>query len=179
MLAPLIGSALLAAETHGSATQLADVDPLSGLSNRRRLTADLEAGAEAPLAAIMIDVDHFKHFNDTNGHAAGDEALRRVASLLADNVRPGDVVYRYGGEEFCVLLPGTSLEDAVVVAERVRTAVEAADIPGGQRQPAGRVTVSVGVARCEPGGHDRVIDDADAALYRAKHGGRNRVCGPA
>ncbi len=175
MLAPLIGSALLAAETHGSATELADIDPLSGLNNRRRLTADLAAGSGAPMAAIMIDIDHFKNFNDTNGHAAGDEALRRVAAVLAENVRPGDVAYRYGGEEFCVLLADTLADEAGVVAERLRAAVESVDIPGAEHQPAGRVTISVGVASTPAGQHDRVIEAADGALYEAKHGGRNRV----
>jgi len=175
MLAPLIGSALLSAETHGSATQLADIDPLSGLGNRRLLTADLEAGDDRPMAAIMIDIDHFKTFNDTNGHAAGDEALRRVAAVLAENVRPGDVAYRYGGEEFCVLLNDTDLDEAVAVAERLRAAVEAIDVPGAEHQPGGRVTISVGVARTLPGRHDQVVEQADTALYQAKHGGRNRV----
>ncbi len=166
MLAPMIGSALKAAATHGSATQLADVDPLSGLHNRRRLSADLSAAADRPLTAIMIDIDHFKHFNDTNGHAAGDEAIRRVAELLTANVRPGDVVYRYGGEEFCILLGDTATTEAERVGERVRTAVEGADIPGGEHQPAGRVTVSVGVARSEPGAHDGVIEAADTTWFR-------------
>ncbi len=122
----------------------------------------------------MVDIDHFKTFNDTNGHAAGDLALQQVARLLRENVRPNDRVYRYGGEEFCVLLPETDATEAAQVAERVRRAVEGATIPGGEHQPGGRVTISVGVADTALG-HDDLVERADAALYGAKESGRNRV----
>ncbi len=174
-LAPLVGSALLAAETHDSATALADLDALTGLANRRCLDRDIAALRPSHIASyVMIDVDHFKNFNDTNGHAAGDVALQTVARAIEANVRPEDRVYRYGGEEFCVLLPGASSADAALVAERVRSAVEASTIPGAEHQPGGHVTISIGVADTEAGIAD-IIARADGALYQAKETGRNRV----
>ena len=176
MLAPLVGSALNAAAAHDSATALVDVEPMTGLKNRRRLDRDMaELTDDDQVAYVMVDVDHFKNFNDVNGHAAGDEALRQVANALSDSVRPGDVVYRYGGEEFCILLPATTTDDAVTVAERARATVEALDIPGGENQPSGRVTISVGVADTSDQSLDDLIERADGALYEAKHGGRNQV----
>lgn len=175
MLAPLVGSALQAAEAHGSATALADVEPMTGLKNRRRLDRDLAATGGELVAYIMLDVDHFKNFNDVNGHAAGDEALKRVASTMADAVRPGDVVYRYGGEEFCVLLPATTAAEAKDIAERVRAEIEACAIPGEENQPNGKVTVSIGVADTASKSVADLVERADAALYEAKDGGRNRV----
>ncbi len=175
MLAPLVGSAFHAAEAHGSATALADVEPMTGLKNRRRLDRDLAAAEDDLVAYIMLDVDHFKNFNDVNGHAAGDEALRRVASTLAASVRPGDVVYRYGGEEFCVLLPDTTNAEAQDVAERIRAGIEACEIPGEENQPTGTVTVSIGVADTSTNTVADLVERADAALYEAKHAGRNQV----
>ncbi len=176
MLAPLAGSAFAAADTHESATELRDVEPLTGLQNRRRLDLDLAAiSPDDQVAYVMVDIDHFKNFNDTNGHAAGDAALRRVSELLSASVRPMDLVYRYGGEEFCVLLPGATAEAAAVVAERARSAVENAVIPGMENQPDGRVTISVGVSDSAWGSPDDLVERADAALYEAKRNGRNRV----
>lgn len=175
MLAPLVGSALLAAQTHGSATALAELDALTGLANRRSLDRDLEALQPAHVASyIMIDVDHFKQFNDTNGHAAGDLALQEVAAAIERHVRGEDRVYRYGGEEFCVLLPGATASEAAHVAERVRSAVESSTVPGEEHQPGGRITISVGVADTT-GGVSDIIDRADGALYEAKERGRNQV----
>lgn len=176
LLAPLVGSALQSAESHGSATRLADVEPLTGLKNRRCLDRDLaEVDRETTISYFMLDVDNFKNFNDTNGHAAGDEALRCVADLLSANVRPSDVVYRYGGEEFCVLLPGTNAATASVVAERVRAAIQASSIPGQDSQPNGSVTVSIGVADTTQASSRTMVERADAALYVAKRSGRNQV----
>lgn len=176
MLAPLIGSAFAVADTHESATELVDIEPLTGLQNRRRLDIDLASiAADDAVAYVMVDIDHFKNFNDTNGHAAGDEALRQVSALLQSSVRPMDLVYRYGGEEFCVLLPGATAEEAAVVAERARTAVEAANIPGMENQPAGVVTISVGVSDSAFGTPSDLVERADAALYESKRNGRNRV----
>jgi diguanylate cyclase (GGDEF)-like protein len=176
MLAPLVGSAFAAADTHETATELVDVEPLTGLQNRRRLDLDLASiSAEDQVAYVMVDIDHFKNFNDTNGHAAGDEALRTVSSILAASVRPNDLVYRYGGEEFCVLLPGATSAEAAEVAERARDAVEQASIPGMENQPAGCVTISIGVSDSAWGTPDDLVERADAALYEAKRSGRNRV----
>lgn len=176
MLAPLVGSAFAVADTHETATELVDVEPLTGLQNRRRLDLDLASiSTEDDVAYVMIDIDHFKNFNDNNGHAAGDEALRQVSALLESSVRPKDLVYRYGGEEFCVLLPGANAEEAAVVAERARAAVEAAQIPGMENQPGERVTISVGVSDSAFGTPDDLVERADAALYESKRNGRNQV----
>jgi diguanylate cyclase (GGDEF)-like protein len=184
-LAPLIGSSLQAAAVHDSAAALAESDPLTGLANRRRLDRDLSRLApgdgvdrparEGSVAVVMVDVDHFKNFNDRNGHAAGDEALRRVGAALVDAVRPGDTVYRYGGEEFLILLPGATTDQAAIVAERCRAAVATGDVPGGDVQPGGRVTISVGVAGSDRGSFSDLVRRADSALYRAKEAGRNQV----
>ncbi len=176
MLAPLIGSAFQAADAHGDATALVDLEPLTGLNNRRRLDQDLSTiSPDDQVAYVMLDIDHFKNFNDVNGHSAGDEALRQVAALLEASVRPGDLVYRYGGEEFCVLLPGATAEEAKLVAERARTAIETAPIPGRENQPSGRVTISVGVSDSAFGVPSSLVERADAALYEAKRSGRNQV----
>jgi diguanylate cyclase (GGDEF)-like protein len=164
---------------------LATTDPLTGLANRRHFTEALElewrraVRPDSPLAIAMLDIDHFKLFNDHYGHPAGDECLRRVAQAIKDSVRDTDLVARYGGEEFIVVLPITSMTDALMVAGRIRHAVEKLALPHELTEP-GIVTVSVGVA----GGPPTVVDTAeqmikvaDNALYVAKRGGRNRVAG--
>jgi diguanylate cyclase (GGDEF)-like protein len=147
-------------------------DALTNLANRRQLERDVGAYATDDVAVLMIDIDHFKILNDTSGHGAGDQALARVAECISATLRPGDLVYRYGGEEFCALLPGTDIDAATAVAERVRAAVELLDVAGRDQLPGRRMTVSVGVAfgPPEPG-----IAQADRALYAAKTGGRNRI----
>jgi diguanylate cyclase (GGDEF)-like protein len=134
-----------------------------------------------PLAIVMADVDCFKQYNDSCGHAAGDECLRQIASLLSGAIRrPADFLARYGGEEFIALLPHTDREGAIASAERMRQAVEAAAIPHPCSTAAPVVTVSFGVASDTPT-DDRspaaLVDVADRALYRAKREGRNRVSG--
>ncbi len=131
----------------------------------------------------MFDIDHFKNFNDVNGHELGNVALVGVASLCIENSRQAgdrvpDLVARYGGEEFMILLRGVSVDFAAHVAERVRTAVESESFPGGENQPGGRVTISIGVAAypVHASNGDELINKADEALYEAKRGGRNRVC---
>jgi diguanylate cyclase (GGDEF)-like protein len=161
---------------------LAETDELTGLANRRRL---IERGraeiARArrfghPVTAMMIDLDHFKALNDTHGHAAGDRALKQVADVCRDTLRDIDLVARSGGEEFAVLLPETDLAKGLEVAERLRHAIYAIELPVG---PDGaRIAASVGIA--ELGKDEAVLDQllarADKALYRAKAEGRNRVC---
>ncbi len=155
-------------------------DPLTGLKNRRAFQERLEAEVGrarrygVPLSLLILDVDHFKGYNDAFGHPAGDEVLRRVSALLLGTTRSDDLVARYGGEEFVILLPETELRGALRLAARCRQAVEAADMPGRS------VTLSVGVATLTadmPGG-DELLAAADCALYGAKRGGRNCVSGP-
>ncbi len=175
LIALAAGTAIEGARAHDSATALA----LTGLGNRRRLDDDLARacapGTPQPVGLAMIDVDHFKSYNDANGHPAGDDVLRRVAALAAANVREQDVVYRFGGEELCVILPGAGLEEVARVTERIRSAVAEHDFVGGASQPGGRVTVSAGVACDEEPGATVLMAAADAALYRAKREGRDRV----
>jgi diguanylate cyclase (GGDEF)-like protein len=152
------------------AEAMADRDPLTGLLNRRGLDRALRG---IPRGAVLaLDLDHFKAINDRFGHAEGDRVLLGLAELLAGTLRRADVAARTGGEEFVVILPGLGLERARQVAERLRMAVE-------DRLPAGgtRLTVSVGVAADLEGAApwDRLLGQADEALYRAKERGRNRV----
>ena len=155
-------------------------DALTGLSNRLRLAEDLEllcARVERyghVYCVVLLDIDDFKGYNDASGHLAGDGVLRSVAQTLRREARSGDALYRYGGEEFLVLLPEQTIESAGQAAERLRAAVEALAIP----HPAGGVvTVSAGVAGTTTGGcrPDELFELADQAMYRAKAAGRNRV----
>jgi diguanylate cyclase (GGDEF)-like protein len=165
--------------------RLAAHDGLTNLVNRRgfdaRLKMELSRAVRDGLsmAVIMIDVDHFKRFNDTYGHQVGDECLRQVASVLSTSVlRPADLVARYGGEEFVVILPMVNQAGAVAVANRILEAVLAMAIPHSGNDGVGMVTVSVGVASGVParGMEEKdLITLADRALYQAKNSGRNRV----
>ncbi len=172
-------------------TKLADLssqDGLTGLANRRRLDERLAdewrraiRGREA-FSLVMIDIDHFKRFNDTYGHAAGDECLKAVAAALAATLqRPCEFVARYGGEEFMAVLPETPHAGLLLMAERLRAAVEALDIPHATSPTAGHVTVSLGAAslvRVERDANlSTLCQAADQALYEAKAQGRNRAVG--
>ncbi|MGQ0510114.1 MAG: diguanylate cyclase [Betaproteobacteria bacterium] len=152
-------------------------DRLTGLWNRRFLertaTAELSRSRRhrQPLAAVLLDIDHFKNVNDTHGHLAGDAVLRELASLARATLRTSDALVRWGGEEFLVLMPHTTHAAAAVAAENLRRIVEAHAFPA-----VGRLTISLGVAEALPGEDmDRFFARADAALYRAKDAGRNRV----
>jgi diguanylate cyclase (GGDEF)-like protein len=163
--------------------KLALTDELTGLANRRSLGAGLRRECRrsiregAPLALIMLDIDHFKQFNDIHGHVAGDECLRRVAACLMRQARrPGDMAARFGGEEFVMLLPGLDLAAARDLAESIRTDILALGLPH-PGSPLARLTVSLGVAARL--GEDDTPEDllarADGALYAAKASGRNLV----
>ena len=157
-------------------------DALTNVFNRRHFDERLAAeGAGArrhnrPFALMIVDVDNFKRVNDTYGHLAGDAVLKGVAACLSNAVRREDAVFRYGGEEFAVLLRETPLQGALILAERLRAAVERASHEGEGIPSPLQVTVSVGVAMLGPGTSDEVlIHTADQALYHAKHTGKNRV----
>jgi diguanylate cyclase (GGDEF)-like protein/PAS domain S-box-containing protein len=163
--------------------QLATHDGLTGLANRRCFDDTLHAEwqramrQQQPLSLLMVDVDNFKQYNDAYGHVGGDACLQRIATAVASEMRANDLVARYGGEEFAVILPNQSLKGAAIVAERIRCRVEALHLPnlGAETQ---FVTVSIGAATAiATAEHDpsALIATADAALYRAKHMGRNRI----
>ncbi|MFC0103444.1 diguanylate cyclase [Sphingopyxis terrae] len=181
MLAENIGLAIANLQLRETLREMALADPLTGLSNRRQLDQLLGiqiAQAERlgqDLGCLMIDVDHFKRFNDVHGHDAGDMVLREVGKVLAGVTRDAGLAFRYGGEEFMLLLPGLSVEGATERAEEIRTRVAALAL-GSEAGNMGPVTVSIGVAitplHCPP---DRLVRTADAALLRAKAMGRDRV----
>lgn len=157
-------------------------DPLTGLYNRRYLEETMEreirraVRAEQGLGVLMLDLDHFKKFNDTQGHDAGDTVLRETASFLLKSVRAEDIVCRFGGEEFVVILPVADLKVTQARAERIRTRLRELPVMH-QGQSLGMVTVSVGVAELPQHGASakELLEAADAALYRAKREGRDRV----
>ncbi len=163
-----------------SAKLQADTDGLTGLYNRRYFNEQLEKHVnessryEVPVSLILMDVDNFKKYNDTYGHPAGDQLLKRVAAIVSETVREQGSVARYGGEEFAVILRHTGNPLAFQIAERIRQAVE--NLPGGQlRSP---ITISLGVATMPDHAENRgeLLEYADRSLYHAKHSGKNRVC---
>ena len=174
-----LSNAVLFQET----VELSRTDGLTGIANRRALEQrlDLEWSRaqryEDALSLVMIDIDYFKVYNDQQGHQKGDEALRRVARILARNIRKVDVVGRYGGEEFLIALPRIGKAEAEKVANKLRRSVEQADFDHGFMQPLGRVTISCGVATTPDDARslEVLIEKADAALFRAKAKGRNAV----
>ncbi|OYT71445.1 MAG: hypothetical protein CFK52_08090 [Chloracidobacterium sp. CP2_5A] len=167
-----------------SAKHRAITDGLTGLFNHAYFMEKLarkaelvERGGQA-LSIIMLDVDRFKHFNDTNGHEAGNELLRDLARLMERCFRRSDLLARYGGEEFVVLLSNTPKSQAAILAERLRRRVAEYPFVGRESQPGGRLTISLGVASLPSDANDakQLLELADRALYRAKQSGRNRVC---
>jgi diguanylate cyclase (GGDEF)-like protein len=149
----------------------ASTDPLTGLLNRRTLENKVRAfKAGTTYSLVMADLDRFKHVNDAHGHQAGDRALRAFASVLRSTLRPNDLIARWGGEEFVMVLPGASEDDALAVAERVRENLALAT----QRGDLDAVTVSLGIAGDAQGDFAEGLGRADAALYEAKTAGRNR-----
>lgn len=162
--------------------QEATVDILTGLHNRRWLDANVDRLVQRhqrgsiPLSLVMLDIDHFKKFNDTFGHAAGDLVLSGVARMVMDKLRPSDLAARYGGEEFVILLPNTNADGALVACERIRFAVTALLVVGAQERPLPPVTISLGMATLRSGESGTELQErADQALYKAKENGRNRT----
>jgi len=170
-------------ERAGHLEKLSITDPLTGLYNRRFLESRLDEEInrsqrqEQKFSLILADLDNFKIYNDVLGHLAGDKALQKVADLMRSTAREMDIVTRYGGEEFCLILPGTGKKECLFVAERLRRAIEVAIFPGESHLPLGRLTVSLGVSAYPDDGEgpEALIHAADLALYRAKHNGRNRL----
>jgi diguanylate cyclase (GGDEF)-like protein len=177
-------------ESQARLRQLATVDPLTGIANRRTFDTalDLEwrraVRGRTTLALLMTDVDRFKSFNDVNGHVVGDRCLQLIAGVLAGGARrAGEVVARYGGEEFAILLPGSNLAQASAIAERLLDEVRELDIPRVEPQGGSDVTISIGVACMSPAreadpvdpGPTILVEACDKALYAAKAAGRNRV----
>lgn len=163
--------------------KLANFDPLTGCMNRRAFFDAAEKLVEAaraartPICCVMTDIDWFKEANDRYGHAVGDQLLQQVARVLKAALRPTDLLCRYGGEEFCILLPGLDADQAAVVAERMRARVEEQAGPGIRWVPNVSVTASFGLSSLAFGAPALValIDEADQALYAAKQAGRNRL----
>lgn len=163
--------------------QQATRDPLTGCLNRRALEgtlADWATRSEVRFTLALFDVDHFKTYNDTHGHPAGDDALRTVVQVVQKKLRQDDILARYGGEEFCLLLHGVRGPRALAVAERLRAAVDEHYFFGQEKQPHKGFTISMGLACFPEEGRsaEALLALADERLYEAKRQGRNHVCGP-
>lgn len=186
IIGPQVALALERAEWQERATEfqlMSITDPLTALPNRRyleeRLMEELNRSKryDFPMSFLMIDIDDFKAYNDTNGHQAGDLALQIAAHCLKGALRSADVASRYGGEEFCILLPQTGIVEAGAIADRIRQRVSTTHFPHGKSQPLGRVTVSIGVSTFSTfvNTSENIIAAADRALYQAKNMGKDRT----
>lgn len=161
----------------------ATTDGLTDIANRKsfdstlREAVEISAKEEQPLTLLLLDIDHFKNFNDTFGHPMGDQVLRLVARVLVGNIKGQDTAARYGGEEFAVILPDTPLVSGAKVAETLRRAIETRELVNkSDNKKLGSITISIGVAELRPGEQpSTLIERADEALYKAKNAGRNRV----
>ncbi|MNN50696.1 Phytochrome-like protein cph2 [compost metagenome] len=182
---PLANQAAIAIQHTRLYSKIEDMalkDGLTALFNQRAFQTVLEQHwphrKQSPLSTILIDIDYFKHFNDTNGHLLGNQVLIQLADVIKCSIDDQDLAFRFGGEEFVVLLPSTSKEAALHVAERIRMNVENTSFPCGEKQPTGRLTISLGVASTEEMQSSvafDLVDTADRALYRAKEAGKNKV----
>lgn len=179
-----LGYPLRNAMIYQAAIQAARQDALTGVGNRAALNQTLATETAlasrygADMTMLIVDVDHFKYINDSFGHATGDVVLKEIASRLAAMTRKTDDVFRYGGEEFVLLLRNTGETSATILAERIRRAIECAPVRCNDRNIT--ATISIGLAGFRPGmSAEQLLETADSALYRAKKEGRNRVCSAA
>ncbi|MFO6423465.1 diguanylate cyclase [Motilimonas sp. KMU-193] len=182
MRAQLIETTIQLEQANQELKQLTLSDGLTGIANRRYLDQSLPAELnrafreQLPISVLLIDVDHFKKFNDHHGHLEGDDCLKKIAQQLKSACRRGsDFACRYGGEEFCVLLPNTDITGATAVASNILNSIASLNIIHRGIEPVGHVTVSIGVhshQSCEPIKANDFLAGADAALYQAKHAGR-------
>jgi diguanylate cyclase (GGDEF)-like protein len=182
----LLGAASLAisnAKLYEKTLQLSETDGLTGLKNRRTFLKLLDSEISRSqrynknFGLLMLDVDYFKHYNDTNGHPQGDVLLKIISEMINENLRETDAVGRYGGEEFIALLPETNKEESIAIAERIRDTIENHRFPRAETQPGGKITVCIGVAAYPDDGDsaEKITRSTDDALYVAKIMGRNRV----
>jgi diguanylate cyclase (GGDEF)-like protein len=189
-LGALVATSVVNADLYEATLELATSDPLTGLLNRRAMERLLDNEVarsqrfSTPLSVLLIDVDNFKAFNDRLGHLLGDEVLKTIANLLKRSVRRVDSVARFGGEEFCVILPQSGEQAAIDVAEKLLDMVRRLDLEGASNQPLGHMSISIGVSMySEQSSHredgknivHELMRMADAALYEAKKLGRDRV----
>jgi diguanylate cyclase (GGDEF)-like protein len=186
LLAQEISIAMERSMMHNEVKALSVRDALTGCYNRRKMDADLHAEIararryQNPLSLLMIDIDWFKKYNDQHGHGKGDELLKRIVDIFGRLIRSSDTAYRYGGEEFAILLPAADKDEAVVIAKRLQQVIEEKEFEGEREsQPGGKVTISIGVATYPWDGNnaDELLKSADTELYQAKRNGRNQVCG--
>jgi diguanylate cyclase (GGDEF)-like protein len=183
LFANQVGIAIENAKLHKETKELTRVDELTQVYNQRefqrRLPEDIELTRRYAhfLSLAMLDIDDFKHYNDTNGHLAGDMVLKQLSQILTGNLRRTDVPFRYGGEEFAVILPATSREGALIILEKVRKEIENFPFEYREKQPGGKVTVSIGIATypIDTKKAEDLVNCADKALYRAKATGKNRT----
>jgi diguanylate cyclase (GGDEF)-like protein len=179
----IVSIALSNASLYDEVIELSYTDGMTELHNYRyfemRLKEEIlrHTRNKQGVSLIILDVDHFKNYNDTLGHQAGDEVLRQLAHILKDTVRENDIVARYGGEEFAVILPSVGKEGVIILAERIRSHVANSEFKDEHVQPLGKITVSIGTASLPLDASDStdLIYKADTALYAAKHSGRNCV----
>ena len=182
-IGPQVSTALENAHLYEEVESLSLTDPLTGLGNRRAFDQSLAHEVERarryshPLSMALIDIDHFKVYNDTHGHPAGDEMLRKLGHALDDHmIRRSDLAYRFSGEQFAVLMPATGSDEALVVMKRMHEAVQVEPLPRGDHQPGGRLTISAGVTsfNMADGSAEEMVEQTDLALFGAKQEGRNR-----
>jgi diguanylate cyclase (GGDEF)-like protein len=182
-VADITAISLAKAKLFEEVQNLADTDGLTKLYNKRKflefLDLELKEASRYPrtVSLIVLDIDNFKNYNDTNGHPKGDELLKKIGDVLRESIREVDILARYGGEEFCIICPETDKKGALALAGRLRERVAETDFQGGEKQPLGKITISLGVATFPQDKNtlDGLIEAADKALYRAKEGGRDRI----